>query len=72
MGGSEFVTSLSRLCGAPSRPRLRKSGVAKRREEAVTFPGWRDERTERFLVDCPLPARRETAPPLLHVTVRAL
>lgn len=38
----------------------------------MTFPGWRDERTEPFRVDCPLSARRETAPPLLRVTVRAL
>lgn len=66
--GSEFVTS--RLRGARSSPRLRVSGLGNRREEGVTLPGRRDERTQPLKTDCPLAARRKNAPPLLRLRVK--
>lgn len=69
LGGSEFVTSLSSPeCALPSALAHEWCGKAARGGRDV--PWWRDETTEPRKVDCPLLARRETAPPLLHVMVK--
>lgn len=69
LGGSEFVTSLSSPeCALPSALAHEWCGKAARGGRDV--PWWRDETTEPRKVDCPLLARRETAPPLLRVMVK--
>lgn len=60
LGAGVRVPDLPQRLGARSRPRLRTSGVERRREAVVTFPGWRAERTQSLEVDCPLSRRRET------------